>query len=312
MIIKNAIILYIYDFFSWVVMIERIHLNILCEIERQGSLTAAAQALHLTQSALSHTIKKLEHQLGTALWQKQGRKIQLTQSGQYLLKEAKRLLPQLQRLDDTLQQYAQGEQGLLRIGMECHPCYQWLLNVVSEFLPRYPDVDIDVKQKFQFGGMAALFNHDIDLLVTPDPIVRDGITFIPVFDYEQVLVVGRQHPFANRDFVHPEDMTTQVLYTYPVELDRLDIYREFLFPANCLPKKRKSIEATEIMLQLVSANKGVTTLPRWLVEQYQKNMPLTAVGLGESGIQKKIHLGTRSYEEDNSLVMSFVRLANNK
>lgn len=60
-----------------------------------------------------------------------------------------------------------------------------LLPVVAEscgpFLARWPGVDVDVTQKFQFGGMAALFNHDIDLLVTPDPIVREGIHFEPVF-----------------------------------------------------------------------------------------------------------------------------------
>lgn len=291
-------------------MIERIHLRILCEIERQGSLTAAAQVLHLSQSALSHTIKKLETQLGASIWTKQGRKIQLTQSGQYLLKEAKRLLPQLQRLDEVLGHYAKGEQGSLRIGMECHPCYQWLLKVVSKFLESHPDVDIDVKQKFQFGGMAALFNHDIDLLVTPDPIVRQGTTFTPVFDYEQVLVVSEEHPFAHRESIQPKDMLNQTLYTYPVEEERLDIYKQFLLPASCLPKKRKVIEATEIMLQLVVANRGVTTLPRWLVEQYQQQMPLKAIRLN-SGIQKQIHLGTRDYEETNSLAMSFVTLAKN-
>lgn len=290
-------------------MIERIHLNILYEIERQGSLTAAAEALHLTQSALSHSIKKLEAQLGTSLWIKQGRNIQLTQPGQYLLKESKRLLPQLERLEETLEYYAKGEQGSLRIGMECHPCYQWLLNVVSEFLHSYPDVDIDVKQKFQFGGMAAMFNHDIDLLVTPDPITRKGITFTPVFDYEQVLVVAEDHPFAQRQSVDPEDMMSQTLYTYPVDIERLDIYSQFLIPAGCLPKKRKTIEATEIMLQLVSVGRGVATLPRWLVEQYQQQMPLQAVRLGKSGIQKQIYLGIRELEETDSLVASFVRHA---
>jgi LysR family transcriptional regulator for metE and metH len=58
----------------------------------------------------------------------------------------------------------------LRIGMECHPCYQWLLKVVSPYLARWPDVDVDVKQKFQFGGIGALFGYDIDVLVTPDPL----------------------------------------------------------------------------------------------------------------------------------------------
>ena len=69
-----------------------------------------------------------------------------------------------------MKQYAKGERGTLRIGMECHPCYQWLLKVVSPYLSRWPDVDVDVKQRFQFGGIGALFGYDIDVLVTPDPL----------------------------------------------------------------------------------------------------------------------------------------------
>ena len=53
-------------------MLERIHLAIVAEVERQGSLTAAAQQLCLTQSALSHSMRKLEEQLGTAIWLREG------------------------------------------------------------------------------------------------------------------------------------------------------------------------------------------------------------------------------------------------
>ncbi|MAC47928.1 MAG: LysR family transcriptional regulator, partial [Oceanospirillum sp.] len=58
-------------------MLERSHLTILRAIEQQGSLTAAANSLYLTQPALSHSIKKLEQQLGTPLWQKEGRQLRL-------------------------------------------------------------------------------------------------------------------------------------------------------------------------------------------------------------------------------------------
>ncbi|HCF94901.1 MAG TPA: LysR family transcriptional regulator, partial [Verrucomicrobia bacterium] len=57
-----------------------------------------------------------------------------------------------------------------------------------------PAVDMDVKQKFQFGGIGALLGYEIDLLVTPDPLYRKGLHWEPVFDYEQVLVVGPEHP----------------------------------------------------------------------------------------------------------------------
>ena len=95
-----------------------------------------------------------------------------------------------------------GERGTLRIGMECHPCYQWLLKVVSPYLARWPDVDVDVKQRFQFGGIGALFGYDIDVLVTPDPLKKAGLRFEPVFDYEQVLVVADSHRARERVLHH--------------------------------------------------------------------------------------------------------------
>ena len=126
-------------------MIERSHLSIIREVERQGSLTAAAESLCLTQSALSHSMRKLEHLLGTEVWLREGRSLHLTQAGQYLLDLANRLLPQLERAEEQLQQYAIGHRGTLRIGMECHPCYEWLLRVVSPYLDAWPDVDVDVQ-----------------------------------------------------------------------------------------------------------------------------------------------------------------------
>jgi len=63
--------------------------------------------------------------------------------------------------------------------MECHPCYQWLLKIVSPYLRAWPDVDVDVRQKFQFGGIGALLAYEIDLLVTPDPVHRPGLVFEP-------------------------------------------------------------------------------------------------------------------------------------
>jgi len=171
-------------------MLERIHLAIIREVDRQGSLTSAANTLCLTQSALSHSIKKLEQQLETAIWLREGRTLRPTQAGEYLLAVANRVLPQLSLAEEQLRQFAQGERGTLRIGMECHPCYQWLLKVVSPYLEEWPDVDVDVKQKFQFGGIGALFGYEIEILVTPDPLYRPGLHFEPVFDYEQVLVVS--------------------------------------------------------------------------------------------------------------------------
>ncbi|MBO9650516.1 MAG: LysR family transcriptional regulator [Variovorax sp.] len=290
-------------------MLERMHLAIVQEVEKQGSLTAAANVLCVTQSALSHSMKKLEQQLGTDIWLRERRSLRLTQAGQYLLAVANRVLPQLDLAEERLRQFAQGERGTLRIGMECHPCYQWLLKIVSPYLAAWPDVDVDVKQKFQFGGIGALFGYEIDLLVTPDPLFKPGLKFEPVFDYEQVLVVARSHPLAGAGYVKPQQLTREVLVTYPVETDRLDIYNQFLMPAGVTPKRHKTIETTDIMLQMVASGRGVAALPRWLVEEYAERMDVVPVRLGPRGIAKHIYLGAREPETQIDYLKAFVDIA---
>ena len=290
-------------------MIERQHLAIVQEVERQGSLTAAADVLCLTQSALSHSMRKLERQLGTDVWLREGRSLRLTQAGRYLLALANRVLPQLALAEDRLRQFAQGERGTLRIGMECHPCYQWLLGVVAPYLAVWPDVDVDVKQKFQFGGIGALFGYEIDLLVTPDPLFRSGLVFEPVFDYEQVLVVRRDHPLARADHVLPPQLAQEVLITYPVPVERLDIFRQFLAPAGIAPRRHKTIETTDILLQMVASGRGVTALPRWLVDHYAGRMEIAAVRLGPQGIAKQIFLGAREEDLGVDYLRAFIESA---
>ncbi|HCA77091.1 MAG TPA: LysR family transcriptional regulator, partial [Alteromonas sp.] len=271
-------------------MIERFHLQLLTAVDECGTLTLAADKLHLSQSALSHSIKKLEQQLGTAVWEKDGRKLRLTQAGRQILTLAKRLLPQFEHTELLLTQIAKGQRGSLRIGMECHPCYQWLLKVVSPFLESWPGVEVDVKQEFQFGGMGALFDYDIDVLVTPDPLFKSGVTFIPVFDFEQRLVVSHSHPLATLQQIEPADLQHETLISYPVEPQRLDIFSQFLAPAGCTVKRHRHIEATEIMLQMVSAGRGVAALPGWLVDTYANSLKLVSVRLGPKGIMKHIYL----------------------
>ncbi len=290
-------------------MLEKLHLRIVSEVEKQGSLTAAASELCVTQSALSHTIKKLEQQLGTPIWLREGRSLRLTQAGEYLLRVANRVLPQLSLAEDRLQQFAQGERGVLRIGMECHPCYQWLLKAVAPYLAAWPDVDVDVKQKFQFGGIGALLGYEIDLLVTPDPLYKTGLHFEPVFDYEQVLVVGREHPLARHAWVKPAQLSNEVLISYPISLERQDIYSQFLMPAGITPRRHKTIETTDIMLQMVASGRGVAALPRWLLLEYAAQMPIVAVKLGRQGIAKQIHLGAREADLDTDYLQAFIKLA---
>jgi len=290
-------------------MLERSHLAILRAVERQGSLTAAARELFLTQSALSHAIGKLERQLGTPLWRREGRAMRLTQAGQHLLEVSNRVLPQFEHAEQSLKGFARGARGSLRIGMECHPCYEWLLKVVARYLPLWPDVDVDVKQRFRFGGIGAMLDHEIDLLVTPDPEGRPGLVFEPVFDYEQVLVVGRDHPLAGAGHVEPARLASEVLISYPVATERLDIFTLFLTPAGIAPREHRRVESTDLMLQMVAAGRGVAALPRWLVKENAGKAAVVPVRLGRKGVPKQIHLGMRETEATTGYLRGFIDTA---
>jgi len=130
-----------------------------------------------------------------------------------------------------------------------------------------------------------------------------------VFDYEQVLVVARRHPLAGAAWLKPEQLGDEVLITYPVAVDRLDIFNQFLRPAGVSPRRHKTIETTDIMLQMVASGRGVAALPRWLAQEYADKMEVVPVRLGRKGIAKQIHLGAREADFEIDYLKAFVALA---
>lgn len=93
------------------------------------------------------------------------------------------------------------------------------MRVVAPYLAAWPDVDLDLRSAFRFGGIAALLGHEIDLLITPDPLDLPGSTYTPVFDCELVLAVSGAHPIG--EVAAPADLTGEVLITYPVVSARI-------------------------------------------------------------------------------------------
>ncbi|MGX9393961.1 LysR family transcriptional regulator (plasmid) [Nitrobacteraceae bacterium UC4446_H13] len=290
-------------------MLDLQHLLIIREVDHSGSLTAAADKLGLSQSAVSHAIRRFEERSGVALWEKEGRGVRLTQAGGYLLTLAGRVLPQIDHAERVLHEFAQGHRGALRVGMECHPCQRWLTRVVDPYLRRWTTVDLDVTTAFRFGGLAALLGHEIDLLITPDPIERPSLTYVPVFDYEIVLAVARNHPLAAKSIAVPSDLSAETLITYPVTPERLDIFTQFLVPAGCLPQRHRTVETSELMLQMVAAGRGVSAIPDWLLHELSTGEHLRALRIGEVGIAKSIHIGMRHGDIEVEYIQGFLDIA---
>lgn len=286
-------------------MIERHHLIMVKAIDEHGTVTKAANKLCLTQSALSHSMKKLDGIVGTSIWEKSGRRLMLTQEGRKLLSAAGKILSQFEKVENDMLALMHGQAGNIKIGIECFPCFQWLLKVVAPFLKSYPNIDVDVKNEFKFGGLGALINFEIDLLVTPDPLYQKKLTYIPIFNYQQVLVVHKNDPLAAKKVITPQDLADKTLFTYPVERERLDIFTHFLSPNGGSVKQHKTLENTEMILQMVKHGRGVAALPDWLVDIQQEEDVVT-LKIGEQGLHKCTYIAIRSNDADNAIINNFI------
>ncbi|MEJ2591998.1 MAG: LysR substrate-binding domain-containing protein [Candidatus Thiodiazotropha sp.] len=289
-------------------MIETIHLRIIAALQRYGTLTEAANALFLTQSALSHQIRHLERRLGIPLWEKAGRRLRLTRAGEQLLDAAGKILPLLEQTERTLEAFAEGRRGILRIGVECYPCYEWLTGVIGSFLAVAPDVEVDIFQQFQFTGIDGLLERRLDLLVTPDRADQPGLRYEALFDYELVLLVAAANPLASSVWVEPEQLAGETLISFPVAQERLDILRYFLWPAGVRPARHKQIESIEIMLRLVSFSRGICALPRWLAERFSESLGLKLLALGRAGIRRSLYAAYRGEDAEIAYLKRFVAL----
>ena len=104
--------------------------------------------LFLTQSALSHQLKALESHYGAALVEKNVRPLRFTAIGQRLLALARAVLPQVAEAGRDVARLAQGHAGPLRVAVQCHNCFDWLMPAMDAYRSLWPEVELDIISGF--------------------------------------------------------------------------------------------------------------------------------------------------------------------
>ncbi len=286
------------------------HLKTLVGLKKTGSLVAAAEQLKLSQSALSHQLKVLEDYLGTPVLVRKTRPMRFTPAGQKLLELADKVLPLITQTEQQLSRIKTGDSGHLHIGVECHSCFDWLMPTLDQYRIQWPDVELDLSTGFDFNPVESLLRANADLIITSDIRNSDEITYIPLFKYQLLLAVSRQHPLASEACILAEDMYDDTLITYPVERQRLDIFTKFLTPAGVEPSLVRHSQVNAMTLQLIASNRGVAALPCWVLnkkvlEQYD----ITALPLGEQGIWGTLYAAIRNEDVQQPYIQGFLKLA---
>jgi LysR family transcriptional regulator for metE and metH len=128
-----------------------------------------------------------------------------------------------------------------------------------------------------------------------------------MFDFEVRLVLAPDHPLATKEQILPEDLSDETLMIYPVQRQRLDIWRHFLQPAGVSPAL-KSVDNTLLLIQMVAARMGIAALPHWVVESFERQGLIVTKKLG-SGLWSRLYAAVRDGEQRQPVTEAFIRSA---
>ena len=289
-------------------ILEIRHLRTLVALRDTGSLVRAAQLLNLTQSALSHQVKLLEDRYETPLFERKSVPPQFTAVGLRLLAVADAVLPQIEGAERDIARLLAGHSGQLRIAVECHTCFDWLMPAMDAFRVRWPEVELDIVSGFHADPVALLHQGRADVAIVSEVDADDtGVQFHPLFGFEIQALLANGHPLALQPYLQAADFANQTLITYPVPDDMLDLVRQVLAPAGIHPARRTT-ELTAAMLQLVASGRGLAALPVWAVQSYVNRGYITARPIGAAGLTGRLYAASQVATTQHPWLADFVSI----
>ncbi len=292
------------------IMLELRHLRTLAALHETGSVSRAAKRVHLTQSALSHQIKALQSHYGLPVIQRRGQAIELTDAGKHLVALAGKVLEEIQETERDLAKISQQASGSLRIVLECHTCFDWLMPLMDEFRRHWPDVELDLVSGFHADPVKLLEDGGADVVIGSERKRQRGIVHHPLFRFEILAVLAPEHPLRAKRILHAADFADVTLITYPVPEDRIDLILNVLKPAGIQPQRRTA-ELTVAILQLVASRRGVAALPSWGIKSYVDHDYVIARRIGTDGLWSDLYASTLKETASRPYLRDFLTTARN-
>jgi LysR family transcriptional regulator for metE and metH len=287
-------------------MLEIRHLDSLIALAETGNLTRAGEKVSLSQSALSHQMRGLEEHYGFELFERKTSPLRWTRAGERLLVLAYDVKRQVRDAERDLARIGQGTAGTLRIAVECHSCFDWLMPAMDLLREGWPDVEMDIVSGFHPDPVGLLDENRADLVIVSTAKRRKGIEHHPLFEYDMPALVGQGHPLLEKPYLTAKDFALETLITYPIPDNRMDLFRQVLEPAGVEPKERRTTELTVAILQLVKSKRGIAALPRWAVQPYLEKDYVAERPITAKGLRASLHAATTKEGAAQAFMKEFI------
>lgn len=288
-------------------MLELRHLKTLVALAETGNISKAAKRVHLSQPAVSHQIRAVENHYEIELFERKSDPLRLTAAGERFVELAYEVTRSVQDGERDLARIAQGQAGQLRIAVECHSCFEWLMPAMDAFREHWPQVELDLVSGFHADPIGLLGENRADLVIVSRAEKRPDVAFHPLFAYEVLALLSRHHPLTRKPYLTARDFKTETLVTYPIPDDRLDLVRDVLQPAKINPARRTT-QLTVAILQLVASGRGVAALPGWTVQQYLDRKYVIWKPVGKSGLHSRLYAATTTRAAKLAYMEEFLRI----
>ncbi len=234
-------------------------LRIFSEAARHQSFAEAARLLHLTPPAVSMQIKELEGQVGLPLFERSGRKVQLTTVGEYVLVYARRILAGLKDAEDAVARLRKLEAGQLTIGMVSTAQY-FLPKLLVGYREEHPGVDIRLAVGNREQLVRMLHEGELDIAIMgrpPKELATRAETFAA---HPHVFVAPSNHPLARKGTLVPKQLAGQPFIMRESGSGTRAAVEQFMEGYRVLPHVTMEMASNEAIKQAVMAGMGLSFL----------------------------------------------------
>lgn len=269
-----------------------------CTLVQTGSFTETARILNLTQSAISHSIKNLESELRCQLVTRTGRKINITDDGEDLYKDAQSILNQMQDARSRIQDRANWGRGRLRIGASTTACQYILPIVLREFNECFPDCMLSITPADTPELLEMVRCHEIDIAIIVDPSGTNDVEIKPLFSDELILVTSPIHDFAQNGTTKMNKVAQERLVLYNKTSQTFKKIEDFFRQSKLGLHNYIELGSMEAIKELVKINYGVSYLASWIVE---KEINIGSLAHISTGARKVTRQWGISYAKDKKL-----------
>jgi LysR family transcriptional regulator, low CO2-responsive transcriptional regulator len=267
--------------------LETRHLRAFVILVRTGSFTKAARELHLTQSAVSHSMKVLEQQAGCRLLDRTGKKATATEAGELLLVHAERILAEIAQARAALERLGKWGQTRLRLGASTTATQHILPGVLSALGEKYPKCAVAIEPGDTPEMIEALRAHRIDLAFNLEPRREEWLNFRPIFTDELQFIVSPSHPWAQSGHVVREEIPRQKYILYKRKSYTSEMIESYFREEKVVLFSQLDLGNMAAIKEMVKLGLGVSILALWTARTELQDGSLVALPLGRRKLRRR-------------------------